>query len=129
MVEARARNKSKRAEARTGDMSKGLMLVGLGASAGGLNAIRQFFEKMPDKSGLAFVVILHLSPDHESNLAELIQSRTRMPVMQVKETVKVKPNHVYVIPPEKNLVMVDGQISLAEREVEAARQVPVDLFF
>src|SRR4029078_5736443 len=108
---------------------KGLMLVGLGASAGGLKPLRQFFEKIPDDSGLAFVVILHLSPEYHSNLAELIQGNTKMSVRQVNETVKVEPNHVYVIPPEKNLVMVDGHIQLTESSLDIAQQVPIDIFF
>jgi two-component system, chemotaxis family, CheB/CheR fusion protein len=105
------------------------MLVGLGASAGGLEPLKQFFEMMPPDTGLAFVVIIHLSPEHASSLAELLQNRTRMPVRQVTEPVRVEPNRVYVIPPDKNLVMMDGHIALTGREGEAAKQVPVDLFF
>jgi PAS domain S-box-containing protein len=129
MSVAEERNQPDEIEETNGDLSKGLMMVGLGASAGGLAALRQFFEKTPSDSGLAFVVILHLSPEHESNLAELLQSKTKMPVTQVNETVKVEPNHVYVIPPEKNLMMADGHIRLTERGVDIAHQVPVDLFF
>ena len=129
MSDAQERNQPESMRETNGDKSKELMLVGLGASAGGLNALRQFFERMPTDSGLAFVVILHLSPEHESLLADLLQSKTSMTVTQVTETVKVEPNHVYVIPPEKNLVMVDGRIRLKEREQESVRQVPVDLFF
>src|SRR4051812_808971 len=68
-------------------------VVGLGASAGGVGVLQQFFGDMPAQSGLAFVVVMHLSPDHESNLAAIIQQKTSMPVVQVTEAVKVKPNH------------------------------------
>src|SRR5262245_14131689 len=92
----------------------GFLVTGIGASAGGLKALEQFFAHMPDGSGMAFVVIVHLSPEHESNLAELLQRHTTMPVRQVTEAEKVQPDHVYVIPPAKNLIMEDGSIRLVE---------------
>src|SRR5437773_11423172 len=70
-------------------------VVGLGASAGGIAPLQQFFGDMSPESGLAFVVVMHLSPEHESNLAAVIQQKTAMPVTQVKEAVKVQPNHIY----------------------------------
>ena len=76
---------------------------------------------MPDGNGMAFVVILHLSPEYESQLPAILQTHTSMPVIQVQETVKVEPNHVYVIPPTKYLTMVDGEIRLIEPERFAAR--------
>jgi chemotaxis response regulator CheB len=84
-------------------------VIGLGASAGGLRALRDFFTHMPAESGMAFVIIMHLSSKHESHAAELLQATTEMPVTQVTEAVKVEPNHAYVIPPTKNLEMSDGQ--------------------
>ncbi|MBF6595245.1 MAG: hypothetical protein IVW51_12495 [Thermaceae bacterium] len=75
-----------------------LIMVGIGASAGGISALREFFGRMPSDTGMAFVVIPHLSEDPESNLAEILQSQTAMPVSQLNETVRVEPNHVYVIP-------------------------------
>ena len=104
-------------------------VVGIGASAGGIQALEDFFEHMPDTSGMAFVAILHLSPDYESNLAAMLQRKTGMPVVQITETVKVEPNHVYVIPPAKHLVMSDGMITLKEPEEERGKRVPIDLFF
>jgi CheB methylesterase len=74
-------------------------IVGLGGSAGSLGALRSFFSKMAPDSGLAFVVVVHLSPDHESSMALLLQGFTSMSVVQVFDTVKVEPNCVYVIPP------------------------------
>jgi two-component system CheB/CheR fusion protein len=106
-----------------------IFLVGLGASAGGIHALEQFFNHMPPDSNLAFVVILHLSPEHESNLAPMLQRKTSMPVIQVQERIKVEPNHVYVIPPVKHLAMEDGHIGLIDPEQQKGRRVPVDLFF
>jgi two-component system, chemotaxis family, CheB/CheR fusion protein len=104
-------------------------LVGVGASAGGLQALQQFFAHMPPDSGMAFVVILHLSPTHESNAAALIQHTTKMTVLQVTEAVPVAPNHVYVIPPTSDLSMVDGTIRLEQRDGRRDRRAPIDLFF
>src|SRR5258707_1110378 len=74
-------------------------IVGLGASAGGIHALQTFFDGMNPESGLAFVVVMHLSPDFQSGLATVLQARTKMPVIQVIEPTSVEPNHVYVIPP------------------------------
>lgn len=109
--------------------SANLMIVGLGASAGGLKALLQFFEKMPTNSGMAFVVILHLSPNHESHTTELLQNVTGMHVIQVIEPIKVEPNTVYVIPPTKHLSMNDGKIVLTDRDASGPRTLAVDLFF
>ena len=89
-------------------------VIGLGASAGGLQPLKDFFTHMPANSGMAFVVIMHLSPKHESHAATLLQATTEMPVTQVTQAVKVEPNHVYVIPPTKNLEMSDGQIIVTD---------------
>src|SRR5690242_19875152 len=85
-------------------------IVGIGASAGGLQALKDFFAHMTPDSGMAFVVIMHLSPNHESQVAEVLQTTTLMPVMQVTQKVKVERNHVYVIAPSKSLQMRDGEI-------------------
>ena len=104
-------------------------VVAIGASAGGIGALKRFFESMQPDSGMAFVVILHLSEEHESNLAEILQKTTAMPVAQVNETIKVEPNQVYVIPPAKQLTMVDGSIKVGEPERVRGRRMPIDLFF
>ena len=104
-------------------------LVGLGASAGGLRALQTFFEGMPEKSGMAFVVVMHLSPDHESSLTEILQQRTTMPVVQVAGTVSVEPDHVYVIPPGKHLSLQDSSIVLVEPQQPIGLRIAVDLFF
>ncbi len=106
-----------------------LPVVGIGASAGGLAALKELFRNMPSDSGLAFVVVVHLSPKHESHLPDLLQTHTKMPVTQVAETVQMEPNHVYVIPPGANLTAVDTHLRLSELEEERNRRAPIDHFF
>jgi two-component system, chemotaxis family, CheB/CheR fusion protein len=106
-----------------------LPIVGLGGSAGSLRALQEFFSGMPGDSGMAFVVIVHLSPDHESTLADLLQRWTPMPVHQVNGTVKVELNQVYVIPPGKTLTVTNGHLHLSEQAPRRGRHVAVDLFF
>jgi two-component system CheB/CheR fusion protein len=104
-------------------------VVGLGGSAGSIEALQMFFTTMPAQSGLAFVVVIHLSPDHESILAELIQRCTRMKVVKVEGALKVEANSVYVIPPGKVLQSNEGELTLAEIPDGHARHVVVDIFF
>ncbi len=104
-------------------------VVGIGGSAGAIPTLQTFFREMPDEPGMAFVVILHLSPDYESNLDSIIGKVTKMPVVQVMETVEFEINHVYVIPPTHLLTMHDGHIELARLQREAGKRVAVDLFF
>src|SRR5262249_39767395 len=82
-------------------------VVGLGASAGGIRALKEFFSRVPADSGIAWVVILHLSPDHESKLAEVLQTTAPMPVAQVTDRVSIEPDHVYVVSPNTGLEIVD----------------------
>ena len=96
--------------ASTGESDSQLWVVGLGASAGGIKPLSEFFSRMAVDAGIAYVVILHLSPEHESNLSALLQSRTSMPVTQVNTAIALEPNHIYVVPPSKNLLMEDGII-------------------
>ena len=104
-------------------------VVGLGASAGGLQPLQTFFDTMPSDSGLAFVVVMHLSPDYNSNLAQILQHHTAMAVTQVTEAVTVAPNHVYVIPPNRHLSMQDGKLVLVEPQQAPGLRVAIDLFF
>lgn len=104
-------------------------VVGIGASAGGIAPLQEFFEQMKADSGLAFVVVMHLSPDFESQLAAVIQQKTSMPVVQVNEPVKVEPNHVYVIPPNHQLTFEDAGLRLVPPQQELGRRVTIDLFF
>lgn len=105
------------------------MTVGLGGSAGSITALTKFFEAMLADSGMVVVVILHLSPDHESSMAGLLSRATRMPVVQASNAQMVEPNHVNVIPPGKVLVTTDGHLKLEDLEHERGRRVAVDLFF
>jgi two-component system, chemotaxis family, CheB/CheR fusion protein len=105
-----------------------LPVVGLGGSAGSLAALRTFFERMPANSGMAFVVILHLSPEHESLMAEILQRSSAMPVIEVQLEEKVEANRVYVIPPRKNLSLEKGKLRLSDLEPERGKRVAVDLF-
>src|SRR5215471_14962393 len=104
-------------------------VVGIGASAGGLAALKTFLENVPRDSGLAFVVVVHLSPDHESHLAELLQPHVRFPVQQVVETTALEPNHVYVIPPNANLSAIDTHLRLSKLEERRQERAPIDHFF
>lgn len=104
-------------------------VVGIGASAGGLKALMTFFEQMPSDCGMAFVVIMHLSPKHESNADKILQNATRMPVLQVSQPVPIEQNHVYVIPPAMDLSMNDGYLRPMKPTRERGPQVAIDLFF
>jgi two-component system CheB/CheR fusion protein len=106
-----------------------LLVVGLGASAGGIQALRTFFSHVPADSGSAYVVILHLSPDHDSKLAEVLQTSTSIPVTQVTHPVPIEANHVYVVPPNRRLEITDGMLTLSEMTQREHRRSPVDIFF
>lgn len=111
-------------------IAKDFLVVGLGASAGGIKALKEFFENVSERSNCAYVVILHLSPDFESKLAEILQTVSPIPVAQVREErVKVEPNNVYVIPPNKSLQMVDSYLQLSPITTYEERRAPVDIFF
>jgi two-component system CheB/CheR fusion protein len=94
-----------------------------------LQAIKLFFENMPHDNGMAFVVILHLSPDHQSIADKIIQESTRMPVLQVTETVPIEKNHVYVISPAQQLAMNDGFLEVRSDDPHRGRHSAIDLFF
>src|ERR1041385_8754062 len=108
---------------------KKLTVIGIGASAGGLAALKIFLDHVPANSGLSFVVVVHLSPHHESHLAELLQPHVRFPVEQVNETTPLHPNHVYVIPPNANLSTIDTHLRLSKLEERRGERAPIDHFF
>ena len=113
----------------TSESGSDFLIVGIGASAGGVQALRTFFENVPADSGAAYVVILHLSPDHDSRLTEILQSVSKIPVEQVTEKVKVEANHVYVVSPDESLTMRDGYIIVSPIHTVEERRAPVDIFF
>jgi two-component system CheB/CheR fusion protein len=108
---------------------QGYLLVGIGASAGGIPALSAFFENVPADSGMAYVVILHLSPDHESQLANVLQMVARIPVRQVTDPIEVQPNHVYVVPPDRHLMLSGGKLTAVANVSMEERRAPVDIFF
>jgi two-component system CheB/CheR fusion protein len=103
-------------------------VVGIGASAGGLDALRALFREAPQDTGMAWVIVVHLSPEHESHLHDLLQPDCRMPVQQVTETVAPQPNHVYVIPPNANLESIDTHLRLSALEERRLERAPIDHF-
>ena len=107
----------------------GFLVVGLGGSAGSIPSFREFFRNVPPDSGMAYVVILHLSPEHESRLPDILQAAASIPVMQVQETIKIEPDHVYVISPNKSLAMDDGMLVPSDPKGFEERRAPVDIFF
>ena len=104
-------------------------IVGIGASAGGLEALEQFFGNMPKDSGMAFVVIQHLSPTDESFLTELLQRVTQLKVQQVTDGMRIKPNCVYVIPPNKSMSFLNGALHLFALVESHGKDLPIDTFF
>jgi two-component system CheB/CheR fusion protein len=102
--------------------------VGVGASAGGLEAFRSFLEALPPDTGMAYVLVQHLHPRHQSILAELLSRATRMPVSEVKRDVRVEPDHVYVIPPPHDIEITDGKLSLVPRNERGSHHMPIDRF-
>jgi two-component system, chemotaxis family, CheB/CheR fusion protein len=111
-----------------GAHDESLIVVGIGASAGGLHALRSFFEAVHPDSGMAYVVITHLDPDRRSEMAELIQTRTTIPVEQATDALVLEPDHAYVIPPNQELRLEGRTLRLTER-TERGLHTPVDLFF
>ncbi len=106
------------------------LIAGIGGSAGSIPAFQTFFRNVPPPgSGIAYVVILHLSPEYESRLAEVLQNATSIPVTQVLEPVRVVPDHVYVIPPNRSLAMQDGMLVPSAVTSFEERRAPIDIFF
>ena len=104
-------------------------IIALGASAGGLEAFDTFFKATPPDSGIAFVLVAHLDPSHISLLPELLQKCTKMQVHQIQDGTRVRPNHVYVIPPNKNLTILNGTLQLMDLPLPRGVNLPIDSFF
>ena len=103
-------------------------IVGIGASAGGLEAFKQLLHALPVDTGMGFVLVQHLAPTHASNLAEILSRSTRMTVMEVQDESRVIPNHVFVIPPDRNLIISGGALQLRPRESSGLHR-SIDYFF
>ena len=109
----------------------GFPVVGIGASAGGLAAFEAFFSSMPTDtdSGMAFVLVQHLAPDHKSILSDIIQRCTRMRVFEVEDGMVVQPNCAYIIPPNRDMAFLHGTLHLLEPTAPRGQRLPIDFFF
>jgi two-component system, chemotaxis family, CheB/CheR fusion protein len=103
--------------------------VGVGASAGGLEALEQFFKNMKPDSGLSFVVVQHLSPDYKSLMVELLSKHTMMKVFRAEDGMKIMPDCIYLIPPKKNMTVFHGKLFLTEQDHHHVINLPIDIFF
>jgi len=103
-------------------------IVGIGASAGGLEALEQFLRHVPEKCGMAFVVIQHLDPTHKGVMPELLQRATGMEVFQVRDRMRIRPDCVYVIPPNKDMSVLRGVLHLFEPTAARGLRLPIDFF-
>src|ERR1041385_1046815 len=112
-----------------GSPDRPFSVVGVGASAGGLEAFEQLLRAMPDDTGMAFCLVQHLAPKHESILSELLGKATRMPVVEVTDGMRVQANHVYVIPPNADMSLVDGELHLTPLTEDRTLRMPIDSFF
>lgn len=106
-------------------------VVGIGASAGGLDAFKKLLKAIPENSGMAYVLVQHLDPTHESLLPDLLQKVTTIPVLEITDDIKVQPDHIYIIPSNKMLLANDGILQLSPRPEKGKNQrnLPIDLFF
>jgi two-component system CheB/CheR fusion protein len=104
-------------------------VVGIGASAGGLDAFGELLAHLPADTGMAFLLVQHLDPHHESRLSDLLSRNTEMPVLEATNGLAVRPNHVYVIPPNANLAISQGKLLLTPRGESRGPHLPVDYLF
>ena len=103
-------------------------VIGVGASAGGLDAFKRLLKAIPEDSGMAYVLVQHLDPTHESILPEILSRSTRIPVYEIKEDTHLAPDHIYVIPANKTLTSTAGVLKLTKRDV-TIKNLPIDVFF
>jgi two-component system, chemotaxis family, CheB/CheR fusion protein len=104
-------------------------VVGIGASAGGLDAFKKLIATIPEDSGMAYILVQHLHPQHDSALPEILQRVSKIPVIEISDNVKVSPNNIYVIPSNKMLIATDGVLKLSPREAKNRINLPIDIFF
>lgn len=108
---------------------RSVRVIAVGASAGGLDALTQLLGRLPADSGLAYVLVQHLDPAHESILAELLARATIIPVMQATDGLRIEADHAYVIPPGAQMTLADGHLKLAPRERIIGPARSIDVFF
>ncbi len=117
-------------EPEAGDGARQFPVVGIGASAGGLEALRELLEHLPTDTGMAFVFCQHLSPQHKSDLPDILGRSTKMPVLHISDGTRLKPDHLFVLPPNHNLEVMQGTLHLmCFEEEDSHRHLPVDHFF
>jgi two-component system, chemotaxis family, CheB/CheR fusion protein len=104
-------------------------VVGIGASAGGLDPLERFFAALPKQTGMAFVVVQHLSPDFKSLMDELLARHTELPILLVENGMPVEPDHIYLIPSKKEMIISNGRLLLSERDRDQELTLPIDVFF
>lgn len=104
-------------------------IIGIGASAGGFEALEQFIANVPENCGMGFVIVQHLDPTRKGLMPELLQRSTPMKVVQVKDRMRVHPGCVYVIPPNKNMSILHGVLHLFEPSAKRGQRLPIDFFF
>lgn len=109
--------------------NKEFYIVGIGASAGGLEALEGFLSSCPNDTGIAFVIVQHLSPDYKSMMSSLLARHTKMPIKVADDTDTIKANHIYLIPGNKNLIVKNGKLELIDRAQANQLNLPIDLFF
>ena len=110
-------------------LSTAHFVVGIGASAGGLEAIERFFDNVPEDCGLTFVIVQHLSPDFKSLMDELLARHTKLPIHRVENGLEIQPNAIYLIPRKKNMVLSSGRLMLTDHDQKSGLNLPIDLFF
>jgi len=110
-------------------LNKNLKIVGIGASTSGLQALEIFFSNCPNDFGLFFVVVQHLSPDFKSMQPSLLSRKTKMPILVATESLDIEPNHIYLIPGKKIIVLKNNKLQLLTRAPLHELNLPVDLFF
>ena len=117
-------------QSKTSDLSDNdLFVVGVGASAGGLESLEQMFDEMPSTCGLAFVIVQHLSPDFKSLMGELLARHTELAIHRVEDGMRVEANSLYLIPPNQDMIISDGKLLLTPRDHLQSLSLPIDRFF
>ena len=122
--------KKKPTNSRTNPTVSGAVpVVAIGASAGGMEAFQELLERLSPTTGLAYVYIQHLDPNAGSQLTDILGRSTSMAVLQASHLMRIEPNHVYVIPPDQDMEIVDGELTLMPRPANTTRHMPIDQFF
>ncbi|MDQ6815249.1 MAG: chemotaxis protein CheB, partial [Bacteroidota bacterium] len=103
-------------------------IIGVGASAGGLDAFKKLIRAIPEESGMAYVLVQHLDPQHESMLPQILERETKIPVHEIRDNIPLAPNHIYIIPENKILTSTDGVLKLTVRDLKI-KNLPIDIFF